>query len=554
MIRVSKKGFFFSVILCVLHISLFGQFDLESMEVKMVKGKVVDPKEKVLSGVAMKKGSRTNLGTTDAKGAFTFTLNVQKGSNKRPKITFSKSGYEPIIWEYDYSTFKTIVMYPIGYHDEVEEPVVAEEVPSPVETVHQKRPEKMAPKPTTLLSEVDADLSKKSEALSFTEIDQKELEELKSYISYLESKLKESGVAFDTEALGQENSYSKEVAQKIETLKEQVSIKEKELEESEGKRKVLLWIVLAIILILIPSILAIVFFINGKKTKKLNVELADKVEEVQQANEEIATQRDDILEKSSKLETAYTNIRASVQYAKRIQESILIRPEEINKHFADAFIYFQPKDIVSGDSYWFSEVDNKLILAAIDCTGHGVPGALMTMLSNSLLNEIVNKNKVLEPHLILKELHQQVRVHLHQEEEDSAQDGMDIALVVIDPTAKTLAFAGANNPFYYIDQDECKQVRGTKSGIGGDVDIIEYSQEIWQLDHLSTFYLFSDGFQDQFGESGKKYMKKNFRDYLFTISAKPMSEQKALLDTEFENWKGTNEQTDDVLVIGVKLG
>ena len=546
----------FLVLFFVSNIS-FAQFDLQSMELKAVKGRVVSPDQKPVSNVQMKK-LRTNLGTTDKKGGFSFNINVQKGSRNLPVIVFSKKGYDPVKWKYDYSTYKEVVLYPIGYEEAVnklvenaiEDDVVVEKKEVSETPVSGN---KNVPSPV-VYDAIKEDLSIKSATLTNEKINKKELEELKKYISYLEEILKENKVDFNAESLGQKSFYDKEVAQQISELKEKVDLKEKELVKSEDKRKRLWWVILVIVLILIPSILAIVFFINGKKTKKLNVQLEDQVEEIQQANEEIAAQRDDILEKSTKLNEAYTSIRASVMYAKRIQESILINPVQINSHFNDSFIYYQPKDIVSGDFYWFSSIDDKLIIAAIDCTGHGVPGAFMTMLSNTLLNEIVNNKRITDPSLILKALHEQVREHLHQEKENSAKDGMDIALVVIDSIAKELSFAGANNPFYFIDSVGCQQVRGSKSGIGGGEADVSFETTSWRLDQFSTFYLFSDGFQDQFGgEKSKKYMKKNFREYLYSISTLSMSAQKESLDKELNDWMGENEQTDDVLVIGVKL-
>ncbi|TAF67784.1 MAG: hypothetical protein EAZ55_01835 [Cytophagales bacterium] len=249
----------------------------------------------------------------------------------------------------------------------------------------------------------------------------------------------------------------------------------------------------------------------------------------------------------------------SILYAKRIQNAMLPQEEEMKKEFSDLFVLFQPKDIVSGDFYYFAIKGNKKIIAAIDCTGHGVPGALMSMIGNDLLEQIIHDKEIHDANRILDELHKGIRKSLKQAENDN-KDGMDISLLIIDKQAKTITFAGAKNPLVYVYDNEVVEVAADKYSIGGE----QIEQErIFTPHHIPypqkgrmVCYLFSDGYQDQFGgEKRQKFSRRRFRELLNSIAILPLNEQKQKLTDTFEHWRaqGKEQIIDDVLVIGIAI-
>jgi serine phosphatase RsbU (regulator of sigma subunit)/uncharacterized protein HemY len=259
----------------------------------------------------------------------------------------------------------------------------------------------------------------------------------------------------------------------------------------------------------------------------------------------------------SRIQKQNEEITSSINYARRIQTAFLPLNEDIATYIPQFFILYKPRDIVSGDFYWFEQKDNKLILAAADCTGHGVPGALMSMVGNEILNEVVIQRGITEADKILNELHKGVLTALRQDITKNA-DGMDISLVVIDYQNKIMEFAGARNPLYYIQDQVFKQVKANIFSIGGTLMGIErqFTKHIIDISIPTTFYLFSDGFQDQFGgEQNKKFMAKHLKNLLFSIHQKEMNEQKEILDSQINEWMqiGKTQQTDDILLIGVKI-
>jgi serine phosphatase RsbU (regulator of sigma subunit) len=271
----------------------------------------------------------------------------------------------------------------------------------------------------------------------------------------------------------------------------------------------------------------------------------------------IMQQKDEIIEQSSEIEKQNQDITSSLNYAQRIQVAILPKLEEITRTLPNSFVLFKPRDIVSGDFYWFSEFGDKLFLAAADCTGHGVPGAFMSLVGNKLLNEIVNEQKIHDPADILKKLHEGVYEGLKQNE-SSTQDGMDISLCAIDKKNRIVEFAGAKHPLFIYQNSEFTEIKGDRYPIGGNY----YSQErvytthrieVSALGENPHFYLFSDGFRDQFGQGDKKYTKKRFREFLASIQHEPIRYHTTLLEEEFKNWKEEQKQLDDVLVIGFSL-
>ena len=255
------------------------------------------------------------------------------------------------------------------------------------------------------------------------------------------------------------------------------------------------------------------------------------------------------------IEAKNQSITESINYAKRIQDAALPRVEEIKRAIPESFIYFKPRDIVSGDFYWFTKVENKIVVTAADCTGHGVPGAFMSLIGNDLLNEIVSARGVLESDKILNELHDSVRKALRQEENKS-RDGMDLALCVIDTETKKLQFSGAKNPLVYFKNGQMTVIKGDKYPIGGVQFQLDrnYTRHEIDLSEPMMIYIFSDGYQDQFGgENSEKFMSKNFKALLKEIHEKPVEEQKQILDERFKAWKGDRSQIDDILVMGMRF-
>jgi len=288
-----------------------------------------------------------------------------------------------------------------------------------------------------------------------------------------------------------------------------------------------------------------------------NKELLAIEEELRQSNEvleqKVRERTKKIKEQSRNIEQLYKDLSASVSYARRIQQAILPTQEKFNELIPESFVFFKPRNIVSGDFYFLAEVKGKLVIAAVDCTGHGVPGAFMSLIGNDLLTETIKNREILEPKRILENLHTSIH-HLLRQKETKNQDGMDVALVVIDKENKILEFAGAKNPLIYVQKNNLYRIRGDILGIGGEEEERKFTLHTIDISQLTTIYLFSDGFQDQFGGGeNKKFMSKTFRELLFEIHQKPMEEQKTFLEEKHQDWRGTEVQTDDILVIGVKI-
>jgi PAS domain S-box-containing protein len=260
-------------------------------------------------------------------------------------------------------------------------------------------------------------------------------------------------------------------------------------------------------------------------------------------------------EKNKELQARNTEMLASIQYARRIQEAVLPDPQGLKKYFADAFVYYQPRDVVSGDFYWYYQRGTKVFVAAIDCTGHGVPGALMSVIANGLVRDVVIKRGIDEPAAILYALDHEMEAALSKEDGRTTPDGMDIALCVFDTEKKILSFAGAFRPLIRVRNNEITEFRGSRYPIGFYPEIVkDFEQFEVPYESGDAFYTFSDGYIDQFGgEKGKKLNRKRFIELLLEAQSMTMEEQEAFLDYALNNWKQEEEQTDDVLVIGVRI-
>ncbi|MEE4197122.1 MAG: SpoIIE family protein phosphatase [Bacteroidales bacterium] len=248
-------------------------------------------------------------------------------------------------------------------------------------------------------------------------------------------------------------------------------------------------------------------------------------------------------------------ITDSIQYAKNLQSALLPNKKTIKKIIPNHFIFYLPKDIVSGDFYWVKKIDHTLVVAAADCTGHGVPGAFMSVLGITLLNEIIRREGVNKANQALEILRHDLKNNLHQTDEGySLNNGMDIALCIIDPKKKVLQYSGANAPLYYIRNDKLIEVKATRNPIGLTPLEIPFQNHEIAYEPDDIFYLFSDGFIDQFGgDQGKKYRSRRFKHLLLKIHRKPLEEQKQLLIENFRKWTGQKyEQLDDIMIFGFK--
>jgi PAS domain S-box-containing protein len=267
----------------------------------------------------------------------------------------------------------------------------------------------------------------------------------------------------------------------------------------------------------------------------------------------------EILKQSKQLKIQNDQIMNSINYAKRIQEAMLPSQELIKSYFPDSFIYFKPKDIVSGDFYWFSVQEDKLFVATVDCTGHGVPGAFMSLIGNSLLNHIVNEKKVYTPSQILTELNNGVNQALSQSKSlnDEREDGMDLTLCRFDKTKNEVQIACANHTAIIITDGMFHEFQGDEISIGesySKVENLAFTNHIFPFQEDSVLYLFSDGYQDQIGgPKNKKFMAGNFVNFLMEYQSEAMDLQFDKLNEKFQQWKGENKQTDDVLVMGIRL-
>ncbi len=260
-------------------------------------------------------------------------------------------------------------------------------------------------------------------------------------------------------------------------------------------------------------------------------------------------------ESKQRIEGLYKDITDSVNYAKRIQDAILPSEKILAEYFPEYFILYKPKDVVSGDFYYFKKIENYLVIAVADCTGHGVPGAFVSMLGISFLNEIIRKKEVTTASQILEELRTQVKLSLNQvDSETKTNDGMDIALCVIDTKTNELQYAGAYNPLFIIRNSELIQIKATRSPIGCYIKEKVYKNNQIQLQKDDMLYIFSDGYADQFGGMNyKKFNIKQLRSLLLEVHKEEINGQKIILDNTIEKWKGKNEQLDDIAMLGIKI-
>jgi len=292
------------------------------------------------------------------------------------------------------------------------------------------------------------------------------------------------------------------------------------------------------------------------KNRLRNIEISHAIEKSEQEKEIYRLRHVELKEAYDIIDEKNKDITASINYARRIQRAILPVPTEINGLEKNIFILYLPKDVISGDFYWFSEVKGKLIVTAADCTGHGVPGALMSMLGISFLEEIVNNREITESGKILNELRREVQRALRQKgDRDETKDGMDISLCVVDREKNMIQYSGANNSLYLIRSGELIEFHADRMPIG-IYDLVEkdFKNNDISIVPGDLLYMFSDGYVDQFGgPNHKKFKSTNLKTLLIEIHKLPLPEQKEILENQFNSWKENAEQIDDVLILGMKL-
>jgi len=284
--------------------------------------------------------------------------------------------------------------------------------------------------------------------------------------------------------------------------------------------------------------------------------------ELYQQNEEITAQRDEIerqrnvaLEQKEVIEVQKNEILASINYAQKIQHAVLPTTEDIDEVMPEHFVLFKPRDIVSGDFYWMKKVNNLVYFVAADCTGHGVPGAFMSMLGISFLNEIVSKTELLNSGQILNDLREKIKSSLHQTGgKNDQKDGMDLVLAVFDFENRKVQYSGAYNPLIIIRDNEVIEYKGDKQPIAIHIIEREFTTHDIDLNTNDRIYMFSDGYADQIGgPKNRKFMIKNLKELLVEIHKKPLLDQKQILDDTIKAWMKDEEQVDDIVMFGVRI-
>ena len=279
-------------------------------------------------------------------------------------------------------------------------------------------------------------------------------------------------------------------------------------------------------------------FLGVRLFKQENIKYSDQIEDQKKA-----------------LEEKNKEITDSITYAKKIQSALIPSEDEFNSHFKESFVLFKPKDIVSGDFYWITKKDNKLFFVTGDCTGHGVPGAFMTMLCISYMDEIINEKSITEPCDILNALRDRLIQTLKQTgTAGENKDGMDAVLCRLDLSTNTLCYAAANNSLYILRNSELIEHKGNKQPCGFHHEINSFEQKEIKLQSGDSVFAFTDGFPDQFGgPKGKKFKYKQLEQLVISNKNSTFKEQKMILENSFDNWRGDLEQIDDVCIVGIKI-
>ncbi len=315
-------------------------------------------------------------------------------------------------------------------------------------------------------------------------------------------------------------------------------------QELRAKEKYLIYALGVILVTLIIAI--IVFWRNGQQRKKYTDQLQEKNKKIEEVSDKIENAR-------INLELKNQEITDSINYAKRIQAAILPSEKIIKQNLNEAFVVYEPKDIVAGDFYWTKQVGDTVLFAVADCTGHGVPGAMVSVICHNALNTCITQLKLTDPGEILDETTKLV-LNQFQHSEKEVRDGMDIALCSFNIKTRKLRYAGANTPLWLVQGEEITKFKANRQPVGNHTTRVKFETAVIPIKRGDMIYLSSDGFVDQFGgEKGKKFLNKRFRTLLVEAAQKSITAQQQLFATTFSSWKGEYEQVDDVCVLGARV-
>ena len=401
---------------------------------------------------------------------------------------------------------------------------------------------------------------------------QKSLEYAEIYIATRDSMFKEEKTRSIADAEKKFESEKKQLI--IDKLNKEKELNQSELfvqkEHGEKQRITILFFVFGLCFVIIFAVFVVHRLRLSRRQKQIienqkslvdekNIILNQQIEEIITQRDEIEAQRDLVSVQKKQIENIYSELTDSIHYAEKIQRAILPPHELMSNLLHDYFILFKPKDIVSGDFYYVAKRNQLVIAAVADCTGHGVPGAFMSMLGVSFLNEIIAKDNITQANHVLNELRNYVVKSLQQKGIVGEQkDGLDISFIVYDTLSKTLQFSGANSPLYIISAktNELTEIKPDKMPVSIYINMKSFTNHILNIETGDTIYLSSDGYSDQFGgEFGKKLYSKQYKLLLQEHAKKPLNEQCAILEKALEEWKNNNsyQQTDDITVMGIKF-
>lgn len=316
------------------------------------------------------------------------------------------------------------------------------------------------------------------------------------------------------------------------------------------------WKTTTFYVIVILTVLALLYFYVTNREKRLKREKLKLELEVKARTSEIENKKREIELQNVLIQGINNDLTDSIKYAKRIQQTILPNTDILTDYFAENFLFYKPRNIVSGDYYWIKELNGLIYVAVVDCTGHGVPGAFMSLISSSILNESIDKNiSQYNPVKMLEYLRQEITIRLSQNASDQINDGLDISLICYDKEKSTIQYVNANRPLYIISNDELITLSSENINIGGyaDIDSVIPTKTI-TIKKDDLLFLFTDGITDQFGgDRNKKYNPARLRQFLLMNSHLPLPKLKQKLVAEITDWQGSYEQTDDILLIGLKI-
>ena len=419
--------------------------------------------------------------------------------------------------------------------------------------------------------------AKKEEKIQDLEVKSSQLEEKTSeFLNTIatldeENKIIALVAKVNEDALKQEKLLKEQKAQELELEKKENQIKEaasqaeieKNKAEIEKKNTITAGLIVGLVFL---AAIAFLILNRYQQKRKANTQLAKQNQEITEQKEEISGQKEKLEEQKSQLERTNRQISDSIDYAKRIQNALLSSKAKISALLPESFILFKPKAVVSGDFYWIKEKNGSILFAAADCTGHGIPGAFMSIISNNVLNDIMAQHDTSNPGEILKMASDKIIALLQDKEsqvvessdgskiEWEVKDGMDIALCSLNKDSLQLQYAGAHNPLYIIRNGKLTEYRGDRLFIGNTTDSTVFTTHEIPLKKGDMLYVFSDGFVDQRGgPENKKFYYQPFQEMLVEIHQKGMDEQRTHLDRVLTDWMGNHEQIDDVIIFGVRI-